>query len=417
MNQPSISVLIINRVFPPDQGATGRLLAELAVRLVRDHGCRVTIVCDGDTPVGTQPAGLTVVRTGRGLPVDGPAGLRSYLAVWGRLIVQALRLIRRDGRYDVLITMTDPPLLAWLGLLLRPLLARRLIHWCQDLYPDLLPLVGLHLPEPAQRLLQQVNGVVLRLHDAVIAIDPAMSQRFLALGVDPDRVNLLPNWAPEIFAEPTGSPSPVWSNLDDPAGLIVLYAGTLGLAHPVDLLLQAARLLQDSHPTVRFVVAGSGRNRPALQAGITRLGLSNILTLPWLPMASFAALCRRADLHLALMDSRAVGAALPCKLTHAAAAGRPALLAGVPSDLADDAQLTPPRSLLRLADAVSLARAIGRCVDDAAFLAAAGDCARAEQQALEAGGPLAERMAGRFAALLTPAHDPLRTARREVSLG
>jgi hypothetical protein len=91
VHQPSI--LFINRVFPPDRGATGRCLADLASRFAA-RGWRVTVLASGaplshDSP-GLIP-GLTVVRAG---PPGGGAttGSIDYVLAFGRLLVAALRL-------------------------------------------------------------------------------------------------------------------------------------------------------------------------------------------------------------------------------------------------------------------------------------------------------------------------------------
>jgi hypothetical protein len=77
-------------------------------------------------------SGLTVVRAG---PSGGGVTTRSidYVAAFGRLLLAALKL----PRHDVVVTMTDPPLLALIGPILRARWSCGLIHWSQDLYPDL----------------------------------------------------------------------------------------------------------------------------------------------------------------------------------------------------------------------------------------------------------------------------------------
>ena len=115
MYQPSI--LFINRVFPPDRGATGRCLADLANRFAA-RGWRVTVLGGGDAALSYGAPGLppklTVVRAG---PSGGGATTRSidYVFVLGRLLVAALNL----PRHDVVVTLTDPPLLAVIGPILR----------------------------------------------------------------------------------------------------------------------------------------------------------------------------------------------------------------------------------------------------------------------------------------------------------
>ena len=193
------SILFVNRVFPPDRGASGRCLADLAGRAAR-AGWRVTVLADGSGPA-EAPCGVAVVRAGgRGHGRErGPPGLRGYLAALARLTARGLAL----PRHDVVVTMTDPPLLALAG----PLLAQRhgaSLHWCHDLFPALLPVLGVRVASGADALLQAAATAALRRHDAVVAIGRCMAGRLRALGVAEPAV--LPNWGdPAIRPLPRGA--------------------------------------------------------------------------------------------------------------------------------------------------------------------------------------------------------------------
>lgn len=73
-------IAFFNRSYYPDQTATGQLLTDLCEDLVREHGCRVTVVAGPPlTPMpGFEPASRGIVerqsharatRPGRGRPV------------------------------------------------------------------------------------------------------------------------------------------------------------------------------------------------------------------------------------------------------------------------------------------------------------------------------------------------------------
>ena len=178
------SILFLNRVYPPAEGATGQLLAELATALVQ-RGHRVTVVT-AEPGTGRKPSepvdGVRIERV-RGLPFTRASHWRralSYLSLYPALLWRALRL----PRVDVVVTLTDPPLLLLLGVLLKIFKGSRHIHWAQDLYPELaeemkvLPPGGL-----IARTLRGLSTGGLRHADRVIAVGRCMKARLVARGL------------------------------------------------------------------------------------------------------------------------------------------------------------------------------------------------------------------------------------------
>src|SRR3712207_5539448 len=58
-----LHVALFNRSFYPDTAATGQLLTELCQGLVRDYGCKVSVVAG----VPLLPANTSIGRTGWGI--------------------------------------------------------------------------------------------------------------------------------------------------------------------------------------------------------------------------------------------------------------------------------------------------------------------------------------------------------------
>ncbi|GAA4254941.1 glycosyltransferase family 4 protein [Azospirillum formosense] len=365
------SILFVNRVFPPDKGATGRCVSDLAERMAA-MGWRVTVVADGCGP-SNAPPGVIVCRTGGESPPDAGAGrtdarltVRGYLAAAVRLIQRALRL----PRHDVVVTMTDPPLLACAG----PLIAARhgaaSIHWSQDVFPALLPVLGIRLPEPLMRMMEWASARALRRHDAVVAIGRCMAGR-LAVGVAAERITVLPNWP-----DPRIRPVPRAENpfrLEHGLGnrFTVAYSGNMGLAHPMDAVLDAATLLARSDPAIEILLIGEGRRRAAVAEAVERCGLANVRLLPLQPPDRLAESLSAADLHLATMDPRAEGLLVPSKVAGALAAGRPCLFLG-PSGSDAAAMLEGCGQRLAPDDAAGLATAIRRYARDPVLCAEHG---------------------------------------------
>lgn len=313
------SVLFINRVHPPDPGATGLCLAELAHGLAA-RGWAVTVVTEGTAVDVAGP--VRVVRTGTGIDSEGPRGVAAYAASLGRLMRAALR----QPPHDVVVALSDPPLLALAGWVVARARGSAVVHWCHDFYPPLLPVVAPRLPGLAVRMATVAARLCLNRHDAVVAIGRCMIRRMEALGLSSERLRLIPNWAePGIRDDPeAGAAFRRAHGLE--GRFVVLYAGNLGLVHPLDAVIAAARDVPDN---VVFVIAGQGRGRAALER-VAR-GISSILFLPWQPEDRLPGLLAAADLHVVAMDERAAGLLVPRKAAAALAAGKPCLFLG-PAD-------------------------------------------------------------------------------------
>ncbi len=103
--------------------------------------------------------------------------------------------------------------------------------------------------------------------------------------------------------------------------LRVLYAGTVGLAHGISTLLEAARLAGPE--TVQVTVAGGGAEAELLAA--TAPG--NVRVLGIVPSGAVPELYAQADAGVILLRDRPIFAgALPTKLLECLASGRPAIV-------------------------------------------------------------------------------------------
>ena len=206
----------------------------------------------------------------------------------------------------------------------------------------------------AARLAIRFEGAMLRAADTVSTISPAMAARLEAKGVARPRIVLLRNWATQ--AERLKHPG-----LDDGAGswglrgrTVALYAGTIAAKQGLEVVVEAARLLEGRDDLV-FVICGEGANRAELEAA--GAGLANLVFLPLQQPDRFAQLLRRADIHLLPQTAGAADLVLPSKLPNMLASGRPVIATALPgTGLADEVEgcglVTPPGDPRALANAV-----------------------------------------------------------------
>lgn len=317
------SVLFINRVYPPSSGATGDMLRDLATGLAA-NGVDVTVLCMADGGGSDELIdGVRVVRVG-GIFSRRNTILRAaaYVLMIPSLLVRAL-LLRRA---DVVVTMTDPPMLAAVGPMISFFKRNQVVHWAQDLYPEVAEELGV-LPRGnvVSRMLRDISSIALRHGDAVVSIGRCMTARLRARGVVYGRIREIPNWSPPLDSVDAKTNS-FRASLGVGEAFVVAYSGNMGLAHEFDAILDAAAMLRDRR--VVFLMIGGGPRRAEVEAEASRLGLDNVRFLPPQPREALAESLSAADAHLVTMRSNLCGLVVPSKFYGVLAAGRPCLFVG-----------------------------------------------------------------------------------------
>jgi colanic acid biosynthesis glycosyl transferase WcaI len=314
--------LLLNQFFAPDPAPTGQLLADLASELAA-QGYSVTVICSRAAYTAQPPArslqpcpGLSVVHT-PSLPFSRslPARLLSYLCFYLGALWQGMSL----PCPDVVVTLTTPPLLSTIGAILKAVRRSRHYIWEMDVYPDIAVALGaLPAGSPLTRAIGWVADCCRRHADGVIVLGPCMRDRLLAHGI---RANLhvAENWSDGSRIRPAPPPSS--------GPLTVLYSGNLGLAHDTATISAAMESLKDDS-RFRFVFAGGGRRRPALERFCRSAGIKNTAFTGYAAAAGLSAHLAACHIGLVTQATASLGAVVPSKIYALMAAGRPILYIG-----------------------------------------------------------------------------------------
>lgn len=335
MRRPS--VLFMNRVYPPQRGATGRVLRDLARSFARE-GWQVTVVTTGSKTVVERDGGVKVIRLKSS---QNPGGIVGYFWIWLRMLIKALRL----RRPHLLVTMSDPPLLILIGQIIKTFKGCRHVNWCHDLYPDILPVLNVKIPDFILNFFKALSRRAMKKADKVIVIGRCMARQLTYDGVDPRHITMIPNWpdfelsavamtrknglngaSQEIL--PVNGSKPHEDQLKTAPKFRVLYAGNIGLAHPIDTILGAAEILNEDHPEIEFVFVGDGPRFDDIAEERIRRGLDNIRLMPYQPVSRLRQVMESGDVHLISIKEEAAGMLVPCKLYAALAVNRPCIFIG-----------------------------------------------------------------------------------------
>jgi glycosyltransferase involved in cell wall biosynthesis len=202
----------------------------------------------------------------------------SFLA--SAAIVGSLRLPRPD-----VIVATSPQLLcAAAGHLLAQRFRAPLVMEVRDLWPESLVAVGASqnqslLVDSLERL---ARGLYRRASH-IVTVTESQRQAIVASGIPAARVSVIPNAVDREFfdagatprtfgAANASSPQPASG---DAGPFIVTYIGTIGMAHHLETLLEAAAELRQES-AIRFRLVGEGARRAPLEAQARSMGLTNV---------------------------------------------------------------------------------------------------------------------------------------------
>lgn len=331
MSKPSI--LIINRMFPPERGATGRLLEDLAAALEKS-GWKVTILTTGEKPGSEYIGNITIER------IKGARNYKTalgYIVSWFRLLFAAMRI----QKHDIVITMTDPPLLVFIGRFVAKMKNMRHVHWCQDLYPDLFKVLGVKFPKIFDRFLHRSARRSMNKCDKVVVVGQCIAKRLTDTGVTAGKISMIANWADLEVVAPSSKGNFDYESMDvggrarkpeemfrdDSPKFRVLYAGNIGRAHPMRSVIEAASLLA-KHTEIEFMFVGDKHVHSILARERGKRVLENIKFMPYQPIERLHDVMESGDVHLVTMRTDTQGMLVPCKFYSGLTVGRPTVFVG-----------------------------------------------------------------------------------------
>ena len=322
-------VLVLNQYYWPGVEATANLLSDLCESLAEDHDVTVItgMVRNAREPGRTRRHGVDIVR------VPSTAFDRRRLSLravnYLTYLAQSLRHGLTSRRPDIVLCMTDPPVIGDVALVVAQRFRVPLVVVTQDVFPEVAVALG-RLDNPALiGTLRRAIRFYLRRAERVVAIGDTMRQRLEEKGADARRLVVIPNWVDTK----TLSPQPKdnrWSRQNDLADkFVVMHSGNVGHAQDLDAVVRAATFLRDL-PDLRIVIVGGGARRDELVALAERLEVDQVLFLPYQPRDGVPFSLSSADIHVVGLARGLAGYVVPSRLYGILSVARPVIAAAEP---------------------------------------------------------------------------------------
>ena len=334
----ALRILLLSQYYWPEVGAAQTRLSAVVAELV-DAGHEVRVV----TAMPNYPNGfIASAYHGKLAATEVVGGAKVYrtwvyasmgtgfkrLLNYASFTVSCVLGLARAGKVDLVVIESPPLFLAVPGLLFCRLRRIPSVLNIADLWPDAAIAVGAISDGTVVRVVRRMESWAYRRATIISTVTEGLVERLERKGVPPHKIILLPNGVDTEQFEPNRSDdNSILAELADNSFLI--YAGTMGLAHGLDPLIDAMQILSTDPSVPILLMLGSGSEKARLQSRCETLGLDSVLFRDPIPSDELAQLLPRAlagvvtAAPFTLNDSTK-----PAKLLPLMASGLPILHAG-----------------------------------------------------------------------------------------
>ena len=331
-------ILVLNQYYWPGVEATAHLLTELCEALADEYEVEVvTGVLHGheDQPPQVEHNGVLVTRVSSTAYERSELGRRAmnYFSYLGL----ALRRALSGPAPDLVLCMTDPPIIGDLGVLVGKRVGAPVLVISQDVFPEIATELD-RLRNPAViGVLRGLVGAYLRRADRIVAIGETMRERLEAKGAPRERLRVIPNWVDTRAITPQPRDNE-WATKHDLVGrFVAMHSGNVGHAQDLDSLVRAATFLRDLDD-LRIVIAGFGARHAEMVALADRLEVREAVRfLPYQKRTRLPLSLSSADVHVVGLAPGLAGYVVPSRLYGILSAGRPVIVAA--EDASETARL------------------------------------------------------------------------------
>lgn len=239
-------------------------------------------------------------------------------------------------RPDIVIATSPQFFTACAGYLASRLRGVPFVFELRDLWPDSIRAVGALRQEPLLAGLEKLELFLYRKAAMIVAVTNSFKHRLADRGIDPAKIHVVTNGADLRLFRPRSTDTQLVRQLGLGGKFVAGYVGTHGLAHGLETLLEAARLLRDEgRDDIHLLFLGNGARKAALHARAREMVLPKVTFLETVSrseVARYWSLLDASVIHLRKADL--FSTVIPSKLFESMAMGIP-VLHGVRGESAD----------------------------------------------------------------------------------
>lgn len=335
-----MNLLIISQYFYPDLNSSGNVLTELAEDL-QSYNQSIKVITGLPNYAGKDVAHeVTKNENYRGIEIKRLNYLRlskdstfgrvaGWFSFWLIAFIHSIRL----SNIDSVLIVTHPPILPFLGILLKRFCNCKFCFLMHDIYPDVAIQIGKSNKDSIiVRIMDYITKISLRKADRVISLGNDMKERLVNKGTPAKNIVIIPNWADKTKISPGKKTNDFAIEHDLVDKFVLLYSGNIGLYYNLEDLVFVAEKLQKLEDLVLLFVGEGGKKQELIEL-TEKKKLKNVKFLPYQPWDKYNLVLNSADILIVTLQKGIEGITVPSKTYSYMASGK--TIAGMISDKSD----------------------------------------------------------------------------------
>ena len=234
----------------------------------------------------------------------------------------------KDARScNVMFIASTPPTQGAMAALVKKFHHIPLVYNLQDIFPDSLVGTGLAKKDGLLwKIGRRIENFTYRNADKIVVISQDFKRNIMAKGVPEEKIEVIYNWVDENAITPVKDEE---NELFEEFGVgkdkfRVVYAGNLGNAQNIEIIVNAARRLKDNSK-IEFIIFGKGGLEDEIKETKAKEQLDNLKILPLQPYERVSKVYGLGNMCIVACKPGLGGAAMPSKTWSIMSSGRAVL--------------------------------------------------------------------------------------------
>ncbi len=386
-----MKILFFCHYFPPEVNAPASRTYEHAVRWVR-AGHEVTVVtCAPNCPDGVvfsghknrlrsqteMVDGIKVVRVWTCIAPNKGMLLRilNYVSYMLSAVCSALWL----PRPDVVVSTSPQFFCGWAGVWYHWLKRVPFVLEIRDIWPESIAAVGAMKKGMATRFLEWLERRMYLAADRIVTVGHGYKEQIAAKVPVGVRISVVMNGVDAELFSPMPRDEAFLAKWGLTGKFVCSYVGTIGMAHGLEVVIRAARILQDrGRADIAFLIVGDGARREVLeQLAAAECVEQHVIYTGRMSRDQMPTVLASSDACLVhLRKTELFETVVPSKIFETMAMGRPIIM-GVRGESREIVKAAGASIEMEPESEADLVEALLRLADDAAFRESLSQSARA----------------------------------------
>jgi glycosyltransferase involved in cell wall biosynthesis len=330
-------VLFLSHYFPPEVNAPASRTYEHC-RAWAEAGHEVTVLtCFPNHPTGRifsgyrnrlsqreERDGMNVVR----LWTFATANEGLFKRTLNHLVFMVMATAASIGvsKSDIVVSTSPQFFNGLAGYLVKLIHRAPWILEIRDLWPESITAVGAIKNRILIRALEWLELFAYRKADRIVVVTDAFQRHIVERGIPASKVTPIKNGVDLDFYAPQDKDAALLKDWGLAGKFVVTYAGTIGMAHGLETLLDVAEWLRDK-PSIQLLVVGEGADKKRFVQLKDERKLTNVVVLDQQPKSRMPAIWALSDACLVMLRPLEMfKSVLPSKMFEIMAMARPIVL-------------------------------------------------------------------------------------------